>query len=69
MLHFSKVLSQVSGGGQSIGCDQLCAEDLQYAERSWVRHLQTESFTIELDYLRNQGRQSIPIYVKQFGLF
>ena len=42
---------------------------MQNAERSWVRHLQAESFTVELDYLRNQSRQSIPIYVKQFGLF
>ena len=47
----------------------LVAEDLQYAELSWVCHIQAKSFVKELEYLRNPGNQPAPTYVQQFGLF
>lgn len=48
---------------------QLSTEDLQHAECCWVRHIQAVSFAKELEYLGDHGSQSVPIYVKQFGLF
>ena len=47
----------------------LVAEDLQYAELSWVCHIQAKSFVKELEYLRSPGNQPAPTYVQQFGLF
>ena len=48
---------------------QLVAENLQYAELSWVCHIQAKSFVKELEYLRSPGKQPAPTYVQQFGLF
>ena len=48
---------------------QLVAEDLQYAELSWVCHIQAKSFVKEFEYLRSPGNQPAPTYVQQFGLF
>ena len=47
----------------------LVAEDLQYAELSWVCHIQAKSFVKEMEYLRSPGNQPAPTYVQQFGLF
>jgi len=69
VLRIAKAFRQLNTDHSSTPCVQLNAEDLQYAEHSWICHIQAKSFVKELEHLEHPGRQSAPIYVKQFGLF
>ena len=70
VFRFARVfITKRSSDNQSDHCTQLNSEDLQHAEHSWICHIQAKSFVAELEYLKSHGKQSIPTYVRQFGLF
>ena len=76
LLHVTAFVFQFVRGFRQLNLDEpvspnihLVAEDLQYAELSWVCHIQAKSFVKELEYLRSPGNQPAPTYVQQFGLF
>ena len=55
-------------------CDQnstiyLTSIELREAENYWIHHVQAQSFTAEIQYLRKQSLAATPVYIKQFGLF
>ena len=49
-------------------CEQLCADEINHAETYWIRTIQANSFSSEIQFLRN-GNQSKPRLVEQFTLF
>ena len=69
VFQFVRGFRQLSLDGPVSPNIHLVAEDLQYAELSWVCHIQAKSFVKELEYLRSPGNQPAPTYVQQFGLF
>ena len=48
---------------------QLTVEEIDNAEKLWIRSLQAKSFLMELAFLQSQSKQVPPVRIHQFGLF
>ena len=48
---------------------ELRPEDLDNPELHWLRHIQSQSFKREFQYLQGDRTCAAPIYVQQFRLF
>ena len=71
VLRFVNILRLSNNGdqGSTHNSKQLIVEEIDNAEKLWIRSLQAKSFLAELAFLQSQSKQVPPVRIHQFGLF
>ena len=71
VLRFVNILRLRNNGdqGSTHNSKQLIVEEIDNAEKLWIRSLQAKSFLAELAFLQSQSKQVPPVRIHQFGLF
>ena len=71
VLKFVNILRYINNGdqGSTYNSKQLTIEEIDNAEKLWIRSLQAKWFLAEFAFLQSHSKKVLPMQVHLFGLF